>query len=276
MFSMLNKIKYLYGIFRNIKTDIQVYSFKMLLPKNQHHDDVWLVEFPKSGVTWLTFLIANVNCKMTNRNVNVNFYNINDFVPDIHVSRYLKDDLALYPGYRFIKSHSLYNPFYYKVIYLIRDPRSVMVSYYNFLVGLQSYSGSISTLIRGKKYGIDAWIKHVSGWLYDVSPDKRIFFIKYEDLLKDTTGCLSNLYCHLGLNVPETVLKNAVESSSKNKMKELERAWKNGDVKFRAILKDFQFVREGGASNYLNTLSSEDVKYINYKAGELMKMFGYL
>ncbi len=276
MCSMLNSTEWLRRILSNIKREIQLYSFKMLLPKNPCHDDVWLVEFPKSGVTWLTFLIANVNCKMTNRNVNINFYNINDFVPDIHVLRYLKVDLALYPGYRFIKSHSLYNPFYYKVIYLIRDPRSVMVSYYNFLVGLRLYSGSISTLIRGKKYGIDAWVKHVSEWIYDVSPDKRIFFIKYEELLEDTTGCLNNLYCHLGLNVPETILKNAVELSSRDKMKELERLWKNGDLKFKAILKDFQFVREAGASNCLNILSSEDVKYINKKAGDLMNVFGYL
>ncbi|HDL01637.1 MAG TPA: hypothetical protein ENH23_05325 [candidate division Zixibacteria bacterium] len=62
----------------------------------------------------------------------------------------------------------------------------------------------------------------------------------------------------------------------KVKMKGLERMWKNGDLKFKTILKDFQFVREGSASTYLNTLSSEDVKYINNKAGDLMKMFGYL
>jgi len=37
------------------------YQHCIATPTKQCHDDVWLVEFPKSGVTWFSFLVANVN-----------------------------------------------------------------------------------------------------------------------------------------------------------------------------------------------------------------------
>jgi hypothetical protein len=31
-----------------------------MMPKNPRHDDFYVVEFPKSGITWLTAILANV------------------------------------------------------------------------------------------------------------------------------------------------------------------------------------------------------------------------
>lgn len=262
-------------ILKNIKTDIRLYTYKQFLPDKPRHDDVWIVEYPKSGVTWLSFLIANVNTRMSAATTEVNFFNINDFVPDIHSLRCINEaSKTSFPGFRLIKSHSDYNPFYYKVIYLVRDPRSVMISYHKFLSGLQQYSGSVSSLIRDKRHGIDAWVKHVSGWINKVSIDKRIYFIRYEDLLDNTALSVSNLYQHLGLVVPGEVVKDAVNASSRERMMGLEEEWKKGDIRYSQKLKDFIFV--GGTKHKASDLSATDIEYIDKSAADIMKIFGYV
>ena len=271
----MNFASYLFvTIAKNIKADIQLYAYKQFLPEKPRHDDVWIVEYPKSGATWLSFLMANVNTRISAANTEINFFNINDFVPDVHALRCINEDSKVsFPGFRLIKSHSNYNPFYFKVIYLVRNPRSVMVSYYRFLSSLQKYSGSVSSLIRDKRHGIDAWVKHVSGWINEASIDKRIYFIRYEDLLDDTAVSVSNLYRHLGLVVPGEVVREAVNASSKDRMTELEEKWKKGDIRYSQKFKDFVFV--GGANHRVSDLSAMDIEYIDKSAAEIMKLFGY-
>ena len=42
--------------------------------------------------------------------------------------------LAKIPGPRLIKSHEYFDPRYKQVIYIVRDPRDIVISYYHFLL----------------------------------------------------------------------------------------------------------------------------------------------
>ena len=242
------------------------------LPFNPRHDDLYLVSYPKSGTTWLNFIIANVNILMSNMDEEVNVFNIHDFVPDIHYSQDIGNIRATFPNYRIIKSHDNYNIGYKKVIYLIRDPRDTMVSFFHFSCSLNLFSGSLSEFIRSPIYGIESWCTHLKSWYEDSPIALRIYFMRYEDMKNNTFDTLNAMYTMLGHHIPENVLQRAIELSSFSKMKESENKWAYGG---RPSGKQMTFMRKGKSGAYSNELSKEDIDYINTIAGKLMSQFNY-
>lgn len=237
------------------------------------HDDLYLVSFPKSGATWMDFLMANVHLRMSGVNREVNFYNINMIVPDVHYCREIRASTLSFPGFRVMKSHAGYNPFYRQVVYIVRDPRDVMVSYYKFLVGLGEFSGSISELIRSPKYGIETWVKHVHEWHGGSPVDLRIVFIRYEDLKLNIFATLKKMYETMGFAIPDEVLHAAIKESSFDKMKQLQDDWNFGG---RPAADNFTFMRKGESGAWGHDLTADDEIYIRSVAERYLDKFGYM
>jgi Sulfotransferase domain len=89
-------------------------------------DDTFIVSYTRSGNLWTRFLVAN----LVHPNTEIRLSNIEQLVPDTTVcsNRALKRT----PRPRFIKSHNDFDHRYKKVLYIVRDPRDVMLSYYHF------------------------------------------------------------------------------------------------------------------------------------------------
>jgi hypothetical protein len=247
-------------------------SFGRLMPDHPLHDDLYIVSFPKSGTTWLNFLMANVHLKMSGSSQQVTFYNIDDFIPDIEQVRCIKENILPFPGHRVIKSHAEFNPFYQKIIYLVRDPRDVMVSYYWFLKKLGSFQEDISQLIRSQTYGIAAWCRHVQDWVEKTPVSSRIEFIRYEDMKADIFKVLSRIYTLIGHQIPTPVLEQAIELSSFDNMKKLEADYNfGGDFRFPGL----EFVRKGKPGGYRDEMSEDDLALVSAKASRWLALFGY-
>ncbi len=248
------------------------YHYRVLAPTERQHDDLYLVSFPRSGNTWLSFLMANIHLKMSGISREVNFFNIHDFIPDIHSSRNLKRDILPFPGHRVIKSHSAFNPFYRKVIYLVRDPRDVMVSYYWFLKRLGGFNGNLSDFIHSSFFGISAWCRHVQSWVEKTPASVSIDFVRYEDIKANPEKVLTRLYKLLGYTIPEDILEQSISASSFENMKKLEEFYNyGGDMRFT----NFKFMRKGKAGGYKFELSKKDITLINKTASQWMAVFRY-
>jgi hypothetical protein len=242
------------------------------LPSNPRADDLYLVEFPKSGVTWLSFLIANTSLLLGgDRGRNVTFFNLNDFVADIEVNRHLNPAPSSPLGFRVIKSHAPYNRFYSKVIYLVRDPRDVMASYWHFLTSLGFYTGSLAAMLDDRRYGIASWCQHVSSWLENAAPSQSVMVLKYEDLLVDTAGQLTRIYRLLGPDLPGEIAALAVERSGIDRMREEETLFNAS----HPALKSFDFVRKSAIEGPREPLSAAVKEQIARAAGPLLSRLGY-
>jgi len=137
---------------RNVKKYAKYLRYKNTLPKNPMHDDIYIVEFPKSGITWLQHILGNIELQLVGKkDKHITFYNHHKYLPDIHQIK--GANINRFLDRTFIKSHSEYNPYYYFVIYLIRNPFDVMVSYYNFMLP-HGYKGTFKNFVYDKNFGI--------------------------------------------------------------------------------------------------------------------------
>ena len=89
-------------------------------------DDTFVVSYPRSGNTWTRFLIAN----LVHPEKEVSFTNIEQLIPD--TSSQSNRALKATPRPRIIKTHEYFDHRYPKTIYIVRDPRDVALSYYDF------------------------------------------------------------------------------------------------------------------------------------------------
>jgi hypothetical protein len=104
-------------------------ALERLVPLNPSSDDTYLVAFPRSGGTWLSFLMANLGLLLNRMPQQATWWNVRDYVFYIHETRDLPPSPFAQPPGRFIHTHSAFNPRYLRIIYMIRDPRDTVVCY---------------------------------------------------------------------------------------------------------------------------------------------------
>jgi hypothetical protein len=250
-------------------------SYRRTTPVNYCGEDIYLVSYPKSGNTWLRFLIANVLKTHFEIDRSVNFFSIHELIPDIHTSRYLREcgyfDEFNLP--RIIKSHANYNPYYNRVILLVRDPRDVCVSYYYFLRqrGTIPISWTISDFIRNKKYGVTAWVKHSQSW-YRLLHDRQIIQVfRYEDLLTQPEVELAKIADLLGIQITAESINQAIKLASKSAMKHSENTHLSS---YLIENPSMEFVRQAKA-DLGKELSPEDKLYIEDITQDIASKLGY-
>ena len=246
-------------------------KFEKTTPTNHKADDIFFVSFPKSGNTWLRFLIANSIKEKFCIEQSINWFTIHDFIPDIHISRSVRSEnkLARCNFPRIIKSHSDYNPFYFRVILLVRHPVDVMGSYYNYLTDKGDISKQITfrDFILTKKYGAAKWQKHTNSWINALSYNKSVNIFYYENFLKNPVSELETLTKVLGLEMSQVQLDRVVERCSKNNMSALE-------LNTRPTVSKHQFV-DTKNSDHKDKIDREDKLLIRNICGDTCKKIGY-
>nr|ANH56805.1 sulfotransferase 3 [Photinus pyralis] len=185
-------------------------------------DDVWIVTFPRSGTTWtqeMVWLIANefdyntaarvplnerfpflefsmcVHPKMKAQFLQENSHSIErqNMIEDVCTEAW--KILENWKGRRFIKTHlpfSLLPPNLLtsgcKVIYVARNPKDVMVSYYylNRLFRTQGYRGDFPTFaeyfLKDMVHWTPFWSHLQEGW--DLRSSKNLLFLFYDQMNK--------------------------------------------------------------------------------------------
>lgn len=234
--------------------------------------DLFIVEFPKSGGTWLSFLIANANLLVNLEQTQVTLFNINDLIPDVQSFRFMPPSSSTKaPGYRVFKSHATYNRRYRKIVYLARDPRHVMVSYWIFLRELGQWTGSFEMFVRNRRYGIRAWREHVGGWMEKIDAAASFTVLRYEDLLLNADAEIQRLYRFFGLPLSGDLVGEAVKRSRIENLREIESEYNSR----HPTLGNMNFFRKGNLGGMREQVSEAALQYIEENAGDIMKKLGY-
>lgn len=220
---------------------------KVFIPQPCFQDDCFLVSFPRSGVTWLSFMLAHCHSYQSGLNIPVTFYNLTRLIPDVMDSPNIRPEPLQFPGFRIIKSHSGFDRTYRNIIYLLRDPLESLGSYHNYLGSLNHFEGSLEDFINNKRYGLKAWINHVEGWLLQSSPSQRIMVVRYDDLQKDALKEISRIYSLFGLTLDPEVGAASVFSHDLQKMRKLESQFRENNPIYKTKFNG-NFIRNSESS----------------------------
>ena len=108
------------------------------------------------------------------------------------------------------------------VIFMLRDPRDVMVSrYYHATRHKHQFSGDIAAFIRDPEQGLPAWVKHTNDWAAALS-ERPHAVVSYERLTASPMAETSRVLAFLGQAVDEQRLARAIAAAEIDRMRELE------------------------------------------------------
>ncbi len=237
-------------------------------------DDTFIVSFPKSGNTWVRFLVAN----LLNSNDLPNFANIDQLVPESE--EVTARDLRKLPRPRIMKSHHAFQPRFPRVIYIVRDPRDVVLSQYYFYRKRRRIADDypieqfVSRFVAGLTSDYGSWGQNVASWLATRHRTLAFQLLRYEDLVADTTRELAKVASFLNIPTTPEQLAQAVERSSARQMRKMESADVNCSVT-KNTRRDIPFVRSATTGEWKSGLPESCVTEVEHAWAPLMHWLGY-
>ena len=276
---------------------------------------IWISSYPKSGNTWMRYFIANYFFN----NIRINDPNIIKKIkafPDTEILRKIssKDEIIDNPydiskywiksqelikiangNICFLKNHNALaniknHPFTNEThslscIYIIRDPRDVVVSYAKYKN--MNYDRAIKDICckellytLSKKHVfprvdiLGSWKYHFLSWKNGMNKMPKIF-VKYEDLINDSYGnfykVIDFLSKILGFKINTEQIEFSIKCSSFKNLKKNE-----NKIGFFENEGKSDFFRSGKSGNWKNELNISQIKQIETEFNSEMKLLGYL
>lgn len=223
-----------------------------------------VVEYPKSGGTWLVSLLGDLLNK-PKRDVYINdseknFWG-NYFWYQGHENIGLVHDCVAksheYPGTSLHSSEAT-------TIHLIRDGRDVIVSKYfyenEFLVKNGLKNNGIVDKYAYVKNIAEEWNRFVTEW-----KEVADFECRYESILAYPESVLLDICKYLNQSVNEHEIENAIKQNTKQQLAE----------KIGKVFKHNTFVRKGVAGDWKNFFDESMKDKFKQVAGKTLIEFGY-
>jgi hypothetical protein len=209
----------------------------------------------------------------------VGFANINRLLPAPGVSS--KRFLKKLPRPRILKSHEPLDLRFKKVIYLVRDPRDVAVSEYHFSLKKRYIDSSVSLeefvtlFIAGQTAGYGSWWEHAAGWIAARQGNPAFLLVRYEDLLSDSVTHTARIAEFLGIKASPERLLAAVERSSADRMRKLEKQQADHWTGTKDTRRDIPFVRAATSGGWRQALPPGSAEQIEAAWAPLLNFLGY-
>jgi hypothetical protein len=261
----------------------------------QHNTDAYLISYPKCGRTWLRLMIGRAIASYVQRAEDENILllqwkkHLKPGIPRIAV---VHDNRPMLKTPEELETSKLqYRG--KKVIFLVRDPRDVIVSSYfemtrrGQIFGENPYEqrqavfeGSLSDFIAQRQGGFDTILRYFTIWAENRDIPEDFLLVRYEDMKADAEGELRSVLDFLGLQaIPQELVSEAVNYASFENMRQMEEDGKfqHGMMKpgDRSNQDSFK-TRKGKVKGYVDYLSPEEIQALNGKiTNDLPGYFGY-
>lgn len=250
----------------------------------------WIASYPKSGNTWLRFLLYSYFRGEAKKSGDVE-----KFIPDIHAMTSPEDLYSNKP--LFTKTHFKFSEEFAslmpdaKAIYIYRNPKNVLLSNLNYfkirgneLVDDRSF---IHEFIenKGVKLWIDSymgsWPEHLESWT--TQKTMPVLVLEYEELKTTPDKTFSDVLNFIGKTPTKEKIKRAIYLSSFERMQTLERKEKHKDI-FNSVFsgtdqaskKGLWFMNSGKSTASLKQISPELDKHFDDVFEPYIKQFSEL
>jgi hypothetical protein len=234
--------------------------------KSLRSSDVFFASYPRSGSTWLRFLLYDSLLGESS-----GFGTVNQAIPDVKLH---KIGLPLLPGEgRLIKTHEIYHPEYRKAVYLVRDPRDVALSEYAYQTALGLVDFDLDRYLQKfVTQGVNpfaSWRAHVESWLSAPLGSEQLLILRFEDLRKDPLGTVVQIAQFLDLRPDESRIRRAIANNTLEKMRAKEK-----ETPQRASAHG-RFIRSGSVGGWRATLNDAQIQLFRQHAGAALERMKY-
>ena len=252
---------------------------------------IWIASYPKSGNTWLRFLVCNLLFGPQDSAAA-----LNHLAPDIH-------ELAGTPlppqEITFLKTHYPHSSrmplaaHTAAVLYIVRHPADVLLSNHHYshrrggVAGLDLKQYVERYLSEGgdphwTELGIGPWSDHVRSWLA-LRSSVPLLLLRYEDLIEDCAASARQICTFLGLQRSASEVTAAIEGSSFERMRQIEAddiAQRRVGIFYKPYLQSsidsgVRFMRAGRAGQAREALSPAQRSRVEAAFGPVMRELGY-
>jgi glycosyltransferase involved in cell wall biosynthesis len=247
--------------------------------------DTFLIGHPKSGNTWLAYLLALLKCGEHGHTVDL--LNVGDYVPFVHGADYEIGEYGHLPDPRvFRNEYPQHRRLYPKIIYILRDPRSVLVSFWHMYrviydddtVPLDDF---VDQYMRGTgiftywNRPLIRWDRQVRRALRDARRTGRTHIVRYEDLVERRRETLQGVARFLDLPVDDQVLDEVVRLGDFDAMRNLEDR-SGAEAYTGRALGSGRFIRKGRIDGWRDEMDEATAERIGRVFRRAMKEAGYL
>ena len=287
---------------------------------------IWVSSYPKSGNTWLRAILASLFYSIDGKFnfellKNIKHFDSPEnylFVKDINIDDYeslskikviskyriqAQENLKIKKKFIFFKTHSAnaslnHNQYTNKknslgLIYIVRDPRDVVVSYSKYQnISIDraiekitnktfiEYSGfkennKFSSLITNKlPYIMSSWDVNLKSWERLEVPK---LFIKYEDLLNNPLSTLNEIIfffqnkIEIEISNLDKKINNIINTTNFQFLKNQEQKYGFGESTAHS-----NFFRKGTKNQWETELTNKQIKRIENSFNTLMKKLKYM
>ena len=239
-------------------------------PKGQY----FLVSFPKTGRTWLMYMINQIKEQGNHRLKKEKYF----IFKEHDNSEIILEDGTRNNPLDVFKFTSRFRYRRGKVIFLVRDPRDVIVSHFHQVTKRAKKPfifNSISEFVKDDILGFKRIIYFYNLWYFQKQKPKDFLLIKYEDLLENGIQTLSEITSFLNISITTNNLQEIYHQSSSDKMRKKEKANQLEGFNDFGKSRDQLKVRNARIGGYKSELSEEDILYCNKEMKNLNTYFGY-
>jgi hypothetical protein len=228
--------------------------------------DLMLNCYPRSGLTWLAFLLAQL--LKTDPQERLDLSSFEKYVPPASELSAKSPTAAS----QIVRCHSQFTPGWNKVVYLLRDPRDVMVSYWHFqkLVS-RDFDMPLADFLRSDDHWPCEWDQHVAGWLRP-GRQENLVVVRYEELHSDPVAALQRVQKLAGAKWSASRIAAAVEASRFEQMRIAE---EDVSVVRESVTTPERFVRHGRVGSWQDEMGYTELRIIEEKYGKAMRQVGY-
>lgn len=251
--------------------------------------DILVVSIPKSGRTWLRTFLCAYFCRRAGHAMTLDPEQYGDpqiprivYTHDLFEQRTKGSVWDKLRGKYLIPRAELRRA---RIVLLARDPRDAFVSLYVQLTRRTRETPTdvkrktAGELLRDSRYGIQAIIRIMNGWLQDFSRRDGFVLVRYESLHADPARHFRELLATIDpAPIDAAAFSHALDFSHFDNMKNLEAAGafrskilQAGDVEDPESFK----VRRGKVGGYQEYLLADDQAYARQAMRALDQRFGY-
>uniref|UniRef100_A0A8B9S6Z7 Sulfotransferase n=1 Tax=Apteryx owenii TaxID=8824 RepID=A0A8B9S6Z7_APTOW len=242
--------------------------------------DVFIATYPKSGTVW-TQNILSLIFHEGHRNGTENI-DLMDRIPWLEYNT-KHMDYSAFPSPRLFATHlpliclRLVFFFFLQVIYVTRNPKDVLVSYFHFskiMVTLEKVSDFnifMERFLAGKgKVSFLSWLDHVTGW-HSHAEDFNILFLTYEEMKKDLRSAVLKICNFVGKTLSEKEVESVVRQATFENMRKDPRANYENLSEFLREKKPGYFLRKGTTGDWKNMMTVAQSERVDEVLKEKMK-----